>query len=259
MTVRNGWSVMRNSVHALFLRELKTRFGEYRLGYLWALLEPVAHMVVMLAIIGYLLHRTMPDISFPVFLLCGIVPYSLFSNIALRSLNAIEANRGLFSYRPVHPVDAVLARSLLECLIQAACFSILMAGLWLLGESMRLDALPALLSIWLALALLSQGIGFSFMVLGHAFKAADKILPILIKPLYFASGVMFSLHIIPAEYRWLVDWNPLLHAFELMRHAVFPAYPLYGVSLAYLWLCALLMLFFGLLLYKAREPAILRS
>ncbi|WP_198414646.1 ABC transporter permease [Chromobacterium phragmitis] len=259
MTAHHGWGVMRSSVHALFLRELKTRFGEYRLGYLWALLEPVAHMVVMLAIIGYLLHRTMPDISFPIFLLCGIVPYALFSNIATRSLNAVEANRGLFSYRPVHPVDAVLARSLLECLIQTSCFAVLLLILWLLGESMRLNDIPGLIAIWLALALLSQGIGFVFMVLGHAFKAADKILPILIKPLYFASGVMFSLHIIPAEYRWLVDWNPLLHAFELMRHAVFPGYPLYGVSLSYLWLCALAMSFVGLLLYKAREPAILRS
>lgn len=29
---------------------MKTRFGKFRLGYLWALLEPVAHMLVMLAI-----------------------------------------------------------------------------------------------------------------------------------------------------------------------------------------------------------------
>ncbi|MEJ8673524.1 ABC transporter permease [Chromobacterium amazonense] len=257
--MRSSWNIMCTSVHALFLRELKTRFGEYRLGYLWALLEPVLQMAVMLAIMGYLMHRVMPDISFPVFFVCGIVPYSLFSNIATRSLNAIEANRGLFSYRPVHPVDAVLARSLLECLVQGGCFVVLMAGLWLLGEPMRIDNIPVLLAIWLALALLSQGVGFTFMVLGHAFKAADKILPLLVRPLYFASGVMFSLHVFPPEFRYLVDWNPLLHAFELMRHAVSPNYPLYDISLSYLWLWALSSLLIGLLLYKAREPAILRS
>ncbi|UTH76256.1 ABC transporter permease [Chromobacterium sp. IIBBL 290-4] len=254
-----GLPIMTRSVHALFLRELKTRFGEYRLGYLWALLEPVLQMAVMLALIGYLMHRSMPDISFPVFFVCGIVPYSLFSNIATRSLNAIEANRGLLSYRPVHPVDAVLARSLLECLVQGGCFVVLMTGLWLIGEPIQINDIPALVTSWLALALLSQGIGFTFMVLGHAFKAADKILPLLIRPLYFASGVMFSLHMIPAEYRYLIDWNPLLHAFELIRHAVSPSYPLYGVSLSYLWICSLTSLFIGLLLYKAREPAILRS
>ncbi|OWY38266.1 polysialic acid transporter [Xenophilus sp. AP218F] len=257
--MRRGWKIMRNSVHALFLRELKTRFGEYRLGYLWALLEPVAHMVVMLGILGYLMHRVMPDISFPLFLICGIVPYSLFSNVATRSLNAMDANRGLFSYRPVHPVDALLARTLLELLIQSACFVVLLLCLRLLGEPMVFDAIPQIVMIWLALTILSQGIGFTFMVLGHSFKAADKILPILIRPMYFASGVMFPLHIIPSEYRWLVDWNPLLHAFELMRHTLSPSYPLYGVSLTYLWLCSLICMFSGLLLYKGREPAMLRS
>lgn len=234
---------MCTSVHALFLRELKTRFGEYRLGYLWALLEPVAHMAVMLGILGYLMHRAMPDISYPLFFICGIVPYSLFSNVAIRSLNAMEANQGLFSYRPVHPIDAVLARTSLELLIQITCFAVLLLSLWLLGEPMSFDGTPIALTIWLALAVLSQGIGFIFMVLGSSFKAADKLLPILIRPLYFASGVMFPLHVIPPNYRWLVDWNPLLHAFELMRHALSPTYPLYGVSHAYLWLCALICLF----------------
>ncbi|OLZ82788.1 polysialic acid transporter [Chromobacterium violaceum] len=255
----HSWNIMCTSVHALFLRELKTRFGEYRLGYLWALLEPLAHMVVMLGILGYLMHRAMPDISFPLFFICGIVPYSLFSNVATRALNAMEANRGLFSYRPVHPVDAVLARTLLEQLIQMTCFIVVLSGLWLMGEPMSFDDIPIAITIWLALAVLSQGIGFIFMVLGSSFKAADKLLPILIRPLYFASGVMFPLHVIPPDYRWLVDWNPLLHAFELMRHALSPSYPLYGVSHGYLWLCALVCMFCGLLLYKGREPAMLRS
>ncbi len=250
---------MRNSVHALFLRELKTRFGEYRLGYLWALLEPVAHMAVMLAILGYLMHRAMPDISFPLFFICGIAPYSLFSNVATRALNAMDANQGLFSYRPVHPIDAVLARTCLELLIKMTCFIIILSGLWLLGDSVSSDNVPIAITIWLALAVLSQGIGFIFMVLGRSFKATDKLLPILIRPLYFASGVMFPLHVIPPDYRWLVDWNPLLHAFELMRHALSPSYPLYGVSHGYLWLCALICLFSGLLLYKGCEPAMLRS
>ncbi|WP_440028427.1 ABC transporter permease [Chromobacterium amazonense] len=250
---------MCTSVHALFLRELKTRFGEYRLGYLWALLEPLAHMVVMLGILGYLMHRAMPDISFPLFFICGIVPYSLFSNVATRALNAMEANRGLFSYRPVHPVDAVLARTLLELLTQMTCFIVVLSGLKLMDEPMSFDDITIAITIWVALAILSQGVAFIFMVLGSSFKAADKLLPILIRPLYFASGVMFPLHVIPPDYRWLVDWNPLLHAFELMRHALSPSYPLYGVSHGYLWLCALVCMFCGLLLYKGREPAMLRS
>jgi capsular polysaccharide transport system permease protein len=36
---RSGLEVQQAAVKALFLREIKTRFGKYRLGYLWAALS----------------------------------------------------------------------------------------------------------------------------------------------------------------------------------------------------------------------------
>jgi capsular polysaccharide transport system permease protein len=257
--MRSGFDIMRATVHALLLRELKTRFGEYRLGYLWALLEPAAHMAILLLVLGFIMRRAMPGVSFPVFLISGIVPYMLFNNIALRSLNAIEANRGLFSYRPVRPLDAVLARALLESLIYALVYAMLMVCLWFAGETLRLGNLPLFTTAWLLLSLLALAWGMVCMVLGHAFKTANKLLPILMKPLYFISGVMFPPSLIPAEYRWLVEWNPLLHAFELIRHAVIPGYPLNDSSLAKLSAWTLALLFASLSLYKGREPAMLRS
>jgi len=257
--MRSGYQIMCATVHALLLRELKTRFGEYRLGYLWALLEPLAQLGLLLLIFGVFMHRVMPDISFAVFLVNGIVPYLLFGSITSRALSAVEANRGLFSYRPVRPIDALLARTLLEALIYSAVYLLLMMLLWLLGEPVRFDNLGALAASWLLLIVLSFGLGLVFMVAGHAFKTADKLLPLLMRPLYFVSGVMFSLHVIPSAYRWMLDWNPLLHAFELMRHAVCPSYPLYDISLGYLALWALVLLSLGLALYKGREAAMLST
>ncbi|XDZ51446.1 ABC transporter permease [Neisseriaceae bacterium CLB008] len=256
----SGLSVQKRVVHALFLRELKTRFGKYRLGYLWALLEPVAHLAVLMLIFGYVMSRVMPEISFLVFLVNGLVPWFLFSNITSRSLTAIEANRGLLSYAPVHPVDTLLSRTLLESMIYVAVYVILMAILWLQGESITLINVPRLLSIWLAITVLSMGLGLIFMVIGHAFNEAQKILPIILKPLYFISGIMFSINIIPQQYHYLVDWNPLLHAFELLRQTVVPAYQIMpSLSLGYLWQSAVVVLAIGLIVYKGREPAILRS
>lgn len=91
---RSGFEVQKVTVEALFLREIRTRFGKFRLGYLWAILEPSAHLLILLGIFGYIMHRTMPDISFPVFLLNGLIPFFIFSSISKRSVSAIEANFG---------------------------------------------------------------------------------------------------------------------------------------------------------------------
>ncbi|EIM1128140.1 ABC transporter permease, partial [Escherichia coli] len=81
---RSGFEVQKVTVEALFLREIRTRFGKFRLGYLWAILEPAAHLLVLLGIFGYIMHRTMPGISFPVFLLNGLIPFFIFNSISNR-------------------------------------------------------------------------------------------------------------------------------------------------------------------------------
>ncbi|WP_072926017.1 ABC transporter permease [Nissabacter archeti] len=256
---RSGLEVQKAAVKALFLREIKTRFGKYRLGYLWAALEPAAHIVIMLTIFGYIMHRTMPDISFPVFLINGIIPFFIFSNISNRSIGAIEANQGLFNYRPVKPVDTIIARAGLELVIYGLVYLLLMLGVGLLGEQFVVTRLITLIAVWLLLVLFAGGVGLIFMVVGKSFPETEKFLPILIKPLYFISCVMFPLHSIPKEYWPYLLWNPLVHVVELCRESVMPGYVSDGVSLGYLALCTLVVLFIGLALYRVREEAMLTS
>lgn len=256
---RSGLEVQQAAVKALFLREIKTRFGKYRLGYLWAILEPAAHLLILLTIFGFIMHRTMPDISFPVFLLNGIIPYFLFSNIATRSVGAIEANQGLFNYRPVKPIDTIIARALLETVIYVFVYILLMSIIGFFGEPFNFDKLMNLVCTWVLLVFLSCGIGLIFMVLGKTFPETEKFLPILIKPLYFISCIMFPLHSIPKDYWPYLLWNPLIHAVELSRESVVNGYISEGVSLNYLAMFTLVTLFVGLALYRNREEAMLTS
>ena len=50
---RSGLAVMGAAFHALLMRELQTRFGSYRLGYLWAPLEVILQMAIMMIIFAW--------------------------------------------------------------------------------------------------------------------------------------------------------------------------------------------------------------
>lgn len=256
---RSGFEVQQAAIKALFLRELKTRFGKFRLGYLWAVLEPAAHLLILFAIFGYAMHRTMPGMSFPVFLLNGIIPFFIFSNIANRAIGAIEANQGLFNYRPIKPIDTLIARAILETVIYIMVYVLLMTMLHMLGESFSISNIIFLVLIWTLLVFLSFGVGLIFMVIGKTFPETEKFLPIIVKPLYFVSGVMIPLNSIPKELWPYISWNPILHALELTRVAIIPGYVSDGVSLGYLSMCTLITIFIGLALYRSREKAMLTS
>ena len=243
-------------VWALLLREIRTRFGHYRLGYAWALLEPAAQVGMMLGLFALVLGRSAGEFSFGAFFVCGVTVFALFSNIVTRSLSAIEANAGLLVHRPVHPADTLVARAWLECMIHLSTFALMLAALPAIDDPFSWRAVQplALLSAVGALLVMLLGLGLALMVLGAVSTEADKLLPVVIKPLYFVSGVFFPLDSIPDPYRHWLSWNPLTQAIEQLRLAMIDGYTSELASPVYLWTCAMVALFIGLAAFQARSP-----
>lgn len=127
------------------------------------------------------------------------------------------------------------------------------------GELISINNIPTLIFTWTLLTIFSFGIGLIFMVLGNAFPETEKFLPIVLKPFYFISCIMFPLHAVPKEYWPYLLWNPIVHVVELSRESVVVGYNSDGVSLNYLALLALVSIFLGLVAYKLREEAMLTS
>lgn len=257
---RNGLRVMYASIKALFLRELQTRFGQYRLGYLWILLEPALHIGILLLMFGTLSTRIVPGIDYEIFLINGILPFFMFRTTLAQSLGAVQANKGLFSYKPVKPIDTIIARSFLEFFLHFTAFVFFTLVLLWFGFSMSFEAIPQLLGFWVLLFLFSFSMGLIFMVIGDISPEINKIFTTLFFILYFISGIIYSLHLIPPQYQIYLLWNPLVHIIELMRHAVAPSYPLVdGISLLYFLTWLVGSLFLGLLLYKRYEQRMVKS
>lgn len=252
-TKRSGLQVQKAVVFALFLRELRTRFGRYQLGYLWALLEPGIHVLVLVTLFSFFLGRVKIGISFPVFFVAGIVPWFLFNNIAVRSLKAVNANAGLFNYKLLKPIDTVLARAALEVLIYSIVYVALLAVVWGMGSPVHISNLFKLIGSFIAVGCFATGIGLVFMVIGEFFAESEKIVPMLIQPLYFLSGVLVSANQIPVDYQGYLLWNPLFHAIEVGRGALSPNYEVGEVSLFYVFVCALIANVAGLWVYRISE------
>ncbi|HHO2818088.1 TPA: type II secretion system protein GspL [Escherichia coli] len=196
----------------------------------------------------------------------GIAPEELSAwagadaeRLTVTALPAITTYQGLFNYRPVKPIDTIIARALLETLIYVAVYILLMLIVWMTGEYFEITNFLQLVLTWSLLIILSCGVGLIFMVVGKTFPEMQKVLPILLKPLYFISCIMFPLHSIPKQYWSYLLWNPLVHVVELSREAVMPGYISEGVSLNYLAMFTLVTLFIGLALYRTREEAMLTS
>lgn len=240
---------MLGTIEALLLREIKTRFGVFRLGIMWALAEPLAHVVVLSIIFGMRSPTTAEGVEFPTFIATGIIPFILFNRMVNRGLTSIEGNKALFTYRQVRPFDPLLARFILEVVICSVVFLVFMAGAGWLGFDVAVKNPLAVLIVFLTLGLFGLGLGALACVGAALAPDVAQAVPILLRPLYFISGIFFSVSAVPSEYRAWLLWNPVLHALEMIRAAYFPAIRTHYGDPNYLAWCTVIALATGLLTF----------
>jgi len=256
---RSPWQIQRAVVTALILRELKSRLGAHRLGYVWVPLEPALHMMMLVIVFGFIRHRVQADIEFPVFLIVGLIPYLLFKNIALRTMDAIDANKALFAYRQIKPMDTFVSRALFESTMMLVVYLLMLFFMGSLGFAVIPAAPFVLVLIHALLVLFALGSGMVFSVLVNLLPEVRLFIQIVFLPLYFISGVMFPLSLVPPELAPWILWNPVLHFVELARSGFFPNYQL-SPDISWEWVIAVTVvaLFLGLFLYYFRRLKMVR-
>ena len=243
--------VMLRIWYALFLRELQTRFGRFRLGYLWALLEPGMHML-MLTLMFYTVRarQIIFDMPVPVFIITGIIPWLLFSHMVNASMTAIEGNRTLFNFRAVKPITALIARMSLEGVIYLTTYVVWLVICWWAGLQFSIADPLLLLASFILLSMVNVGVCLILCVTCTLHPELQRSIKMFIRPLYFISGVFFISTMIPPAYHAFFTWNPVFHAIELGRSAFFGDYETLLGSFEYLLLLAVALMTIGLWMYR---------
>ena len=256
---RSPWQIQRDVIRALLIREMKTRFGKWRLGYAWVLLEAAMHILVLVAIFSFIGREFYPGIPTALFMLGGIAPFLFFNHCFSKGLAAVSANRGLFNYRQLRPFDAVLSRVVLEFVIYIGSLAIFWFGFRWFGISAPFNSFLLLVAINLLFMAFCLGLALALCVIGELYPEVAKFAPVIQRPLYFLSGVFFSLEQLPEEFHPYLTWNPMLHMIELTRTGLYTDYQGKFADLQYLAMCSLVTLAFGLLVYRSQWRELVRS
>ncbi len=257
---RSAWEVQRSVLFALVLREMKARVGGQWVGAVWTLIEPLMHVLVMLSILTAIRAGSMPGVEIPVFLATGLMPFFLFQNLAVRLMDGIDANRGLYAYRQVKPFDTLSSRSLVELLMNALVYLITLGLLGWLGYHV-VPAYPLeALGVHGLLFLLGFGFGTLAAVVSHERPRLRSFIRISMLPLYIISGVIFPIQLAPPDIlQWLL-LNPLLHLIELSRHAFIADYQVIdGVTVLYPLVFTLALCALALALYRVDRLRLVTS
>ena len=209
---------------ALIKREVTTRFGQERLSYLWALIVPLSW--IGFGILAFsALDRVIPISAHPaLFLATGILPYVIFrQTITYVTRSVITAER-LLDMPRVQLGHMVIAFAYLEGLTMAIITVAVLGGLTFIlqtpppAEPLKLMAILAL--TWIMGALIAAATS----LLALRFRVVNRILPLVLRPFFWISGVFFVATELPPNWSKILAINPLFPLIDGTRDAVFATY-----------------------------------
>jgi capsular polysaccharide transport system permease protein len=250
---------MLRAVTALLLREMTTAYGRSAFGYIWAVLEPVAGLM-LLSVTFSLIFRAPPiGTSFPLFHAAGLLPFLGYLDISQKVASAIRFSKPLLFYPGVTFVDAIVARALLSAVTQVMVFAIVLGGIIILFQVDVILDVPAMcLGLVMALSL-GLGVGTLNCFLVSVFPGWERAWAILNRPMLILSCVLFVYEDVPEAFREVLWYNPLVHVVGQVRKGIYPTYAGDYVSPLFVFGLALVTFAAGLALLARYESDIVNS
>lgn len=243
-------------LHALVLRETRTRFGTHQMGYLWAVIEPLFWVFTFYGLF-YFMGRALPTgMDIVGFISTGIIPFIVFRQSVDRAVNAVNGNKPLLFYPQIRPLDLVVARVALEFTTLVWVFVLIIVGHFLITRDFAIDSVMWVIGGFVLAWMLGVGVGLFLLGASMYFNVVSRLVGIVMRPMFFLSGIFFTANELAPDLREYLLWNPVLHAVEMVRDGYYTSYTSHHLNAAYPLAVALVAGYLGLVVERMARKRI---
>lgn len=238
------------------MREMLTRYGRHNIGFLWLFIEPMLFTVGVGLYVYYKGGGYMYNLPVVPFAITGYSTVLLWRNAASRCAKAIEPNLTLLYHQNVAIIDLFAARVLLEIASGTVSFLVLSCFAYAIGLMQAPQNLLVMLAGWMLMCWFAVALGFVVGAMSERSNLFMRLWSPATYLLFPMSGAMFMVSWLPADFRKVILWIPMVHATELLRSGYFgnTVHTYYNVN--YLVGVNMIMLLTGLLLISKTKNLI---
>lgn len=250
------WSY-RHFIVSSIRNDLRARFARSKLGALWMVLQPLAQVAIYALVLSRIMAAKIPGIdnryAYVIYLMAGMIAWSLFAEVVMRSLTVFVDNGNLMKKMvfprvclPLIIGGSSLVNNLLLLLTAIAVFFLIghlptLAILWL----------PLLIGINLAFAL---GVGLILGILNVFVRDVAQVMTVVLQLLFWLTPIVYMPSIIPERLRAILQFNPMTHMVVAFQDVLLYGRPPSPDGLAVIAAAAVVLLTFSLILFRRAAP-----
>jgi ABC-2 type transport system permease protein len=265
ITQSNAVLTKRNVLWTLVIRDLRVRYAQSVLGYVWTILDPLLMSLIYFVIFVYIFQRrSLGHDPYFLFLVSGLLPWQWFSGVVTESSRALIQDARLVRStnlpREIWIVRVVVAKGV-EFLLSLPVL-MFFALIYVVTGKANLNGWLVLLPLgMLAQFVFLVGLGLLLAPVTALVRDMQRVISILLRMLFYITPVIYASRLVPAPYDKLTWLNPMTGILEMMRAGFFrhDTFPIVWGSIGVGLLVTMVILFFGFAVFARLERAVLKE
>jgi lipopolysaccharide transport system permease protein len=247
----------RDLLWLLVKRDFVSFYKQTILGPLWFFIQPLFTTIIFTFVFGNLAGLSTDGLPQPLFYMAGITAWNYFADCLTKTSTVFRDNAQIFGkvYFPrlIMPLSIVVS-NLVRFGVQMLLF-FMMIGYYAFSEAaFHSNSFVLLFPILvLLMALLGLGLGLIITALTTKYRDLAFLITFGVQLMMYATTVIYPLSAAPANYKWLVELNPMTGIIEAFRYGFLGQGVLTWQSLGYSVIVTLVSLVLGVIIFNKTE------
>lgn len=192
--------------------EFTTRFVRSKFGGLWMVLHPLSLVLIYALILSQIMTAKLPGVAtqyaYPIYILSGMVGWTLFSEIFGRSLTVFIENGNLIK-KLAFPKLALPLITIGSAFVNFLLLFVMMFVVFGFLGHLPFHALHWLLLLVVLTIGLAVGMGLFFGILNVFIRDIGQVMNMVLQFWFWLTPIVYMMSIVPEKYHWLFMYNPM--------------------------------------------------
>ena len=213
-----------NVIYVIVAREFKKFIREKS-----RLFSAIARPLLWLFIVGAGISRLVPrdtGVPYTQFIFPGIIGMTILFSSIFSSISIIwDKEFGFMKEILVAPVSRfsiVIGKALSGTIVSTLQAVIILALFPVLGFKLSLLQIIAVIFICASVSFCISTFGIVLATFYESYESFSVIMNFIIMPMFFLSGAMYPVRLLPDILRIVAKLNPLTYGIDAMKHVIFP-------------------------------------
>lgn len=235
----------RRLIWRLTINDLKAKYNNTILGFLWSLLSPLLEMIVLYVIFMNFRHA---EPNYAVYLLTGIIAYRFFTKGTSFTMRTIQANSSIISNYALPRQIFVMETAFSAFISFFLEFVVLIPLIMIVAGILSWTAILFPL-VHLVYLLLIYGLGLILAAFYPYFRDLGELWGVVTRLGFFTCPILYPISIIPESILPYYMLNPLAHLIMIYREIIIDGKIPGFQEVAYVFFIGLVLYIVGSLIF----------